>query len=459
MRWVPLVLGLGLAGCGTGPAATAAGQTLTVNRLARWIAEVRRTQPRSSHYEAIAALYVDDMLFADAVARGRDLDDSLLILAARWPLVAQLRWTRLRDVLATARGPLTSAEVDSAYQAGRLRLMQHVLLRLWADAPPATVARTEARAETLRREIVAAHGTTFAAVARRYSEDPLSRAGGGYLNVGGREEFLSPFDTVAWSLAPGEISAVTRSPFGFHIIRRPPLEEVRAAYAAGLARLFIAHEDSARLRRLAAAAHVLVEANAPELVREMLGDLIAARTDQRWLVRWEGGGLRVTDVARWLFALEPGQVALLPTASDAQVRQFLEVIAARELVLAEADSAHVGLSPTEWQTLRAQHDSSIRDVEEALGVTPAALGDATPDARRALAATHVLAYLDRMFGNNVPFVAVPPLLASVLRDSATWSINRRGVAAAGVRADQLLAAGAAGPGGPAPLDTAHGKGP
>src|ERR1700688_4748908 len=122
MRWLGLMVALGgLAGCGAGDtfslhprvAATAAGQTLTVDHLAQWIAAVKRTRPGAAHFEAIAALYVDDMLFGVAAAERRDLDDSLLVLAARWPTVAQLRWTRLRDELARARGPLTPTQVDS----------------------------------------------------------------------------------------------------------------------------------------------------------------------------------------------------------------------------------------------------------------------------------------------------------------------------------------------------------
>jgi hypothetical protein len=444
LRWAVLVVSLGLGACEgvlePRIAATAAGQVLTVEHLARWIAAVKHRGVRSTHFEAIAAVYVDDMLFADAAARRRNWDDSALVLEASWPTVAALRWTKLRDALARARGPLTPAEVDSAYGDGRVRLLQHVLLRLSADAPPATVAKTEARAEALRRAILAEHGASFAAMARRYSEDPSSRAGGGYLSPGTREEFLGPFNNVAWSLAPGEISAVVRSPFGVHVIRRPPLAEVRAAYAAGLERLYRAHEDSVRLEQLAATKHLVIEPDAPGRVRRMFANMLAARADSRWVARFDGGGFAVKDVARWLSAMNPGQVALLPSAADVQIRQFLEVVAERELVLAEADSAGIGLSPFEWQAIRARHDSAIQELEDVLGVSHGMLGDSAP-ARRALAAAHTLAYLDRMFANEVAFAVVPPLLASVLRDSATWSISRRGVAAAAARADELLAAG------------------
>ena len=440
-----------LAGCGglgdafslrPRVAARAAGHELSVERLAHWIADIKRASPQAEHLEAVAGVYVDDMLFGAAAAEGRNFDDSLVVLAVRWPMVAQLRWRRFHDQLVLARGPLTAAQVDSAYRAGRVRLMQHLLLRVGADAPPDTVEKIRARADALRRQLVAGPGAAFAALARRSSEDPGSRAGGGYLSVGGREEFVSPFDTVAWALAPGEISAVVRSPFGFHVIRRPPLAEVRESYTTGLGRLVSAHQDSARLEGLARTRHVEIEPDAPRRVRELFNDLIAARSDSRPLVRFDGGVVRVKDAVRWIFALNPDQVALLPTAGDAQLRRFLEAVAERELVLSEADSAGVTLTPAEWQSVRAEHDSSIRSVEDALGVSPAALSDSTPDRRRALAVAHVLGYLDRMFSGAVPMAAVPPFLAAALRDSATWSISRRGVAAATERAGEFLAAGA-----------------
>jgi hypothetical protein len=59
-------------------------------------------------------------------------------------------------------------------------------------------------------------------------------------------------------------------------------ESSRARHCAtGLARLFVAHEDSARLRRLAAAAHVSIEADAPELVVEVAEGRARIASDER----------------------------------------------------------------------------------------------------------------------------------------------------------------------------------
>src|SRR3989442_5032255 len=121
------------------------------------------------------------MLFAAALARGRDLHDSLLVLAAGWPTVSQLKWDHFHQRLLAARTKLSPSQVDSAYAAGGVRLFQHILLQLppSAAAPQERAKRTEL--EGLRRDIVARGGGNFAQLAQRYTEEPRSQASRGHL--------------------------------------------------------------------------------------------------------------------------------------------------------------------------------------------------------------------------------------------------------------------------------------
>ncbi len=62
-------------------------------------------------------------------------------------------------------------------------------------------------------------GDDFAALAKKYSEDPGSATQGGDLGFVKRGVFYPEFEAVAFSLAPGQLSGVVESPAGFHVIQ------------------------------------------------------------------------------------------------------------------------------------------------------------------------------------------------------------------------------------------------
>src|SRR5207253_355652 len=134
------------------------------------------------------------------------------------------------EVAGTAAGRLTAAAADSAYRAGTVRVFQHILIRVPPSAVPMVEEQQKKKAEGVLRQVAAQGGAGFGQLARRYSEDPGSKARGGYLPATPRGQFVPAFDSAAWALAPGGLSGVVRSPFGFHIIRRPPLAEVRDSF-------------------------------------------------------------------------------------------------------------------------------------------------------------------------------------------------------------------------------------
>ncbi|MCI4442464.1 MAG: peptidylprolyl isomerase [Lentimicrobium sp.] len=61
-------------------------------------------------------------------------------------------------------------------------------------------------------------GSSFATKAVLYSQDPGSRATGGYYKMNKKTPFVKEFKDVAFSLAEGEISAPFETDFGYHII-------------------------------------------------------------------------------------------------------------------------------------------------------------------------------------------------------------------------------------------------
>ena len=110
--------------------------------------------------------------------------------------------------------------------------VRHILFRV----PEGADARKEGeiRAKALSLEEQLKKGADFAALARKYSEDP-SASRGGDLGKLRRGESVPEFEKAAFSLKPGEISDLVRTQFGFHIVQvvsKEPektrrLEEVR----------------------------------------------------------------------------------------------------------------------------------------------------------------------------------------------------------------------------------------
>ena len=78
-------------------------------------------------------------------------------------------------------------------------------------------------------------GKDFAALAKEHSQDPGSAEKGGDLGFFQQGQMVGPFNDVAFKLAPGTVSDLVETEFGFHIIkvaekqaaRTVPLEEVR----------------------------------------------------------------------------------------------------------------------------------------------------------------------------------------------------------------------------------------
>src|SRR5438094_74061 len=125
----------------------------------------------------------------------------------------------------------------------------------------------------------------------------------------------------AWPLPPGAMTAVVRTPFGFHIIRRPPLAEVRDSFRVDLENARTAQLDSLYLDSLAKQRQLKIESGALALVRQAVPQIVSARSDNRTLATYHGGTFQVRDLARWLLALDPNDVRGISTATDAPLNE------------------------------------------------------------------------------------------------------------------------------------------
>jgi len=473
MRRSSLVLVLAIMGCGplrdafsprAEVIARANDQTLSVERVADWAGSSKQVPLEALALSRLSHVWVDYALFAQALAAGKDLRDSATMTAAMWPIVSQLKWERLHDRL-VSQGDLTPQQVDSVYAAGQLRIFQHILVQVPPNSTPDVEAQKRRKAEQLLPQARSA-GTRFGQLASANSDDPGSKVQGGTLGLTARGQFVPAFEDAAWQLKPGEVSAVVKSPFGFHIIRRPPLAEVRESFRSGVQERIAGRTDSLYLDSLAIKKKIEPVSRAPEYVRAAMQDLEAARTSNRVLVDYRGGSLRVKNLVRWLSALDPQVAQSLPQASDDQIKQFLKAIAQRDLLIQQADSAKVMLTPQDWQQIRAEHDSAIMMLGSILNISPQMLRDSasSQEERTNIAMARVNDYVDRVLQGRARFFPVPPFLGETLREKARWSVDEAGVRRAVERAQEIRTAADSSrtnaprmmpAPGPAPIDTSR----
>jgi len=124
---------------------------------------------------------------------------------------------------------VTDAEVQQYYDSHQDAYAKpeqvharHILFKAGADVSPELKAEVRKKAEEVLAKARA--GEDFAALAKQYSNDSTA-AQGGDLGFFPRGQMVKPFEDSAFALAPGEISDVVETTFGFHIIKVEAKEE------------------------------------------------------------------------------------------------------------------------------------------------------------------------------------------------------------------------------------------
>lgn len=92
----------------------------------------------------------------------------------------------------------------------------HILIKADPKADEAQRAQARKKIEEVQQRIK--KGEDFAALAKESSQCPSS-AQGGDLGYFGRGQMTKPFEDAAFAMAPGEVSNIVETDFGFHIIK------------------------------------------------------------------------------------------------------------------------------------------------------------------------------------------------------------------------------------------------
>ena len=86
------------------------------------------------------------------------------------------------------------------------------------------LVKTKAQADSIYNQLKA--GADFAALAKKYSQDPGSKDNGGKLTII-RGQTVAPFDTTAFLLSTNTISRPVKTQYGYHVIQ--PISAIKPA--------------------------------------------------------------------------------------------------------------------------------------------------------------------------------------------------------------------------------------
>ena len=176
--------------------------------------------------QLLNGLYLNRAVANDARAAGLDRD----------PLVAQQIELAVDKLLAQARFDKLDRETGAAFDASPDKYLSrarelyltkpekfrtpekvrvwHLLVKVGADGDDAA----KVRAEELRGKVAA--GAVLADLAREASDDPTAKRNGGDLGFIAANQGDPAFAAAAFALrTPGELSPVTKSASGYHVIR------------------------------------------------------------------------------------------------------------------------------------------------------------------------------------------------------------------------------------------------
>jgi hypothetical protein len=455
-----LVAGIALTGCGsfrdvfTSHADTAARvgtRELKSSRVAEIISRIGRGNANPQAAELVTGIWADISLYADALAAGTFKPDSVTIERLMWQELAEARVNAWHDSVVARRAAVSPATADSLYNAGQIRLFQHILF-MAAGPKAADTAKAKATADKVLPQ---AKKGDFGKLAAQYSADG-SKNDAGYLPPGPRGGFVAEFDSVAWSLEPGQVSGLVKTQFGFHVIRRPPENEIRDRLMGYLKDQQKGHQDSIYMADLTARNGLTVNSGAVAAMRSALADPTAARKSGKQLVALKSGAFTVGDMVKWLGALAPQQINQVRMANDTMLGNFVKILAQNAILLREADSAKIRPNPAIHQAVSLKYQSDIGNLKEALGLTGPEFSDSSktpPAERRKLAEKKVDEYFDKLTRGETAFRPVPPTLSADLRAGGDFKIYQAGVAHAmeliiAQKRKDSAAGGGAVPGGP-----------
>lgn len=405
--------------------ARAGSAELTVTKLATLLGK-SRAPVRKDIAKSVASVWVDYQLLGFAAAHNDSLADPKLIDEAMWPAIASLKARKWYDVVSKGWGVEDTTAAKRQWDNGEVLAAEHILL-LTQGIPDAQKAAVKAKADALRAKVTSAN---FAETARANSQDQASARQGGSLGIFAKGAMVPEFEKAVVALKPGEISPVIQTQYGYHIIRRPTYDQVKAQLFQASKGRGIAAAESTYMAKLEQNGKIEIKKGAVATVRALGNDPDAYRRDNTVLATSTAGKFTTSRLVGWLETLPPQARVLdqIKQSPDSLLGQLIRNFVKNDLVLREADSAKVAIDPAEMTQLHLSFTNAVKSAWSQLVVVPSSLADSAKSEsdREKLAAKRVDDYFTRMVQEQAPFVPVPTPLSNILREKYKYSFNDAG---------------------------------
>ncbi|MDQ6887365.1 MAG: peptidyl-prolyl cis-trans isomerase [Gemmatimonadota bacterium] len=416
--------------------ARAATQELSVDRLSEMLGAMQ-VPLKPEIAKAVAELWVNYQLAAEAAARNDSLKDPKAIDAAMWPMFAQMRASKWHDIVSkTWKGPDT-AGIENRYSQGEMLAARHIL---WV-----TQGLTQAKKDSMHKVAESvqkqATGANFTELANKYTMEPGANKRGGDLGVFPKGNMVPEFQKALQALKPGEVSPVTETQFGYHIIYRPKFAEVKDQFAERMMASGSNAAESTYMARVTQSGDIKFKSGAAATIKSVAKDLDVHHDDKTVIATSKAGDFTAGRLAQWIEIMPRRQqvVQALPTAPDSDAISFARNFLTNELVLHQADSAKVTLADSEKVEIRKRFTQVVSQVWQGLGVAPTALRDSAKSEkeRERVAGGQVDRYMDKLLANQAQYVDIPAPVQTVLREKFDWKLNTAGLDRAVQRAAQI----------------------
>lgn len=430
-RRAPLLLAamLWLASCSNlsdrGLAARAGDWTLTEERLAELLV---LAQPFPLDSVAVAPL-VDLWVASAALSQRAAAGDSLQGAEAR----EASTWLERREAILSAdrRERLSASiiprvtEAETVFSEGSLRLIAHVLRRVGPETSSSERLLQQRTADRLLATI--AEGGGWATIVAE-SEDIDSRSMGGLLGLFGPGELPTTLERAAFRLEPGQVSAVTQSAQGFHILYRPRYAEVETILRERLFDRLLMEADAGAAAGVRGARNFTVSPGAEVVVARVAEDPAEWLDSRQVLASWDGGSYAAGTAARDFFFFPRETLTEISGAEPEARTALINDLGTRELRLVDAAEGGMTLDPLIEDMLARGHDEELEYWTRVLD-----LNAADSPSRTALAR-----YMESVVARREEARTMPPLFEAWLLGRTDTRVRHRGILAAIVTAQGML---------------------